>query len=195
MDMIRSMICNSILLEFLWTEALKTATHILNRVPSKSVPKMPFELWTGRAPSLRYFKIWGCPTEAKNFNPQTKKLDSRTISCYISRYLERSKGGSGKRSINLNEKLMDAPNQELSIYMENTTIAPSDEVVEIHVVDAPLHDENLNLPIIHQPLRRSERTRRPVIHDEFITYLNDDDYDLGKVDNPIFYKVAINGNQ
>jgi len=25
-------------------EALKTAAHILNRVPSKSVPKTPFEL-------------------------------------------------------------------------------------------------------------------------------------------------------
>ncbi|GJZ21613.1 putative RNA-directed DNA polymerase [Tanacetum coccineum] len=82
-DMVRSMICNSILPKFLWTEALKTTTHILNRVPSKFVPKMPFELWTGRAPSLRHFKIWGCPAEAKNFNPQTKKLDSRTISCYL----------------------------------------------------------------------------------------------------------------
>ncbi|GJT43830.1 retrovirus-related pol polyprotein from transposon TNT 1-94 [Tanacetum coccineum] len=87
-DMVRTMICNSILLEFLWTEALKTATHILNRVPSKSVLKMPFEFWTGRTPSLRYFKIWGCPTEAKNFNPQTKKLDSRTISCYFIGYPE-----------------------------------------------------------------------------------------------------------
>jgi hypothetical protein len=25
-------------------EALKTATHIINRVPSKSVPKTPYEL-------------------------------------------------------------------------------------------------------------------------------------------------------
>ncbi|KAK3023879.1 hypothetical protein RJ639_042895 [Escallonia herrerae] len=34
MDMVRSMICQSILPEFLWVEALKTAVHILNRVPS-----------------------------------------------------------------------------------------------------------------------------------------------------------------
>ncbi|GJR94388.1 retrovirus-related pol polyprotein from transposon TNT 1-94 [Tanacetum coccineum] len=79
--------------------------------------------------------------------------------------------------------------------MENTTIVPSDEVVEIHVVDAPLHDENPNPPIIHQPLRRSERTRRLVVRDEFITYLNEDDYDLGKVEDPIFYKDSINGNR
>ncbi|KAK2988306.1 hypothetical protein RJ640_011977 [Escallonia rubra] len=34
MDMVRSMICQSTLPEFLWVEALKTAVHILNRVPS-----------------------------------------------------------------------------------------------------------------------------------------------------------------
>ncbi|GJZ65420.1 putative RNA-directed DNA polymerase [Tanacetum coccineum] len=59
--------------------------------------------------------------------------------------------------------------------MENTTIVPSDEVVDIPVVDAPPHDEKSNSPIIQQLLRRSERTRRPVVHDEFITYLNEDE--------------------
>ncbi|GJZ83440.1 putative RNA-directed DNA polymerase [Tanacetum coccineum] len=57
-------------------------------------------------------------------------------------FLENGKiSGSGEKSIDLNEKLMDAPNQESSI-----------------------------------PL--SERTRIPIVHDEFITYLNEDDYDL-----------------
>jgi hypothetical protein len=41
MDMIRSMICNTILPECSWSEALKTATYVLNRVPSKSVPTTP----------------------------------------------------------------------------------------------------------------------------------------------------------
>ncbi|GKG01399.1 hypothetical protein Tco_0306104 [Tanacetum coccineum] len=82
--------------------------------------------------------------------------------------------GSGERSIDLNEKLMDAPNQELSIplYMDNSTAATSDEVVDIPVVDAPPHDENPIPLTVQQPLRRSERTRRPVVLDDFITYLN-----------------------
>ena len=46
-DMVRSMMSNSILPEFLWGEALKTTVHILNRVPSKVVPKTPYELWVG----------------------------------------------------------------------------------------------------------------------------------------------------
>ena len=76
----------------LWGEALKTAMYILNRVPSKAVPKTPFELWTGRKPSLRHIHIWGCPAEARIYNPHEKKLDSRTISGYFIGYPNKSKG-------------------------------------------------------------------------------------------------------
>jgi Integrase core domain len=41
MDMVRSNVCNTILLECLWFEALKTVTHVLNQVPNKSVPTTP----------------------------------------------------------------------------------------------------------------------------------------------------------
>ncbi|KAK3002003.1 hypothetical protein RJ639_020929 [Escallonia herrerae] len=92
MDMVRSMICQSTLPEFLWVEALKTAVHILNRVPSKSVPKTPFELWVQRKPSLEYFHVWGCLAEAKVYNPHTEKLDPKTISCHFIGYPESSKG-------------------------------------------------------------------------------------------------------
>jgi hypothetical protein len=73
-------------------EALKTAIHILNRVPSKSVHKTPYELWTGRAPSLAHLRVWGSPAEAKVFNPNIAKLDSKTVSCHFIGYLDRSKG-------------------------------------------------------------------------------------------------------
>ena len=33
--------------------------NILNRVPSKSVPKTPYELWTGRVPSLNTYVCGG----------------------------------------------------------------------------------------------------------------------------------------
>ena len=39
MDMVRSMISNSNFPLSLWSEALKTVVYILNRVPSKIVPK------------------------------------------------------------------------------------------------------------------------------------------------------------
>ena len=92
MEMVRSMISRTNLPGFLWGEALKIALYILNRVPTKAVPLTPFELWTGRKPSLNHFKVWGCPTEVKLYNPTLSKLDSRTTRCYFVSYSEHSKG-------------------------------------------------------------------------------------------------------
>jgi hypothetical protein len=73
-------------------EALKTAIHILNRVRSKSVPKTPYEMWTGRVLSVNHLRVWGSPAETKVFNPIIAKLDSKIVSCHFIGYLERSKG-------------------------------------------------------------------------------------------------------
>ena len=57
MEMVRSMLSNCKLPMSLWIYALKTATYILNRVPSKAVPMTPFELFKGRKPSLRHLRV------------------------------------------------------------------------------------------------------------------------------------------
>ena len=92
MEMVRSMINRTNLPGFLWGEALKTALYILNRVPTKAVPLTPFELWTGRKPSLNHLKVWECPAEVKLYNPTLSKLDSRTTRCYFVSYPDHSKG-------------------------------------------------------------------------------------------------------
>ena len=69
MDMVRSMSSNSKLPESLWTKALKMTMYILNRVPTKVVPKTPFELWKGWKLSLRHIRIWGCLFEVRVYNP------------------------------------------------------------------------------------------------------------------------------
>ena len=71
---------------------VKTDIHILNRVSRKSVPKTPYELWTGRVPSLNHLCVWGSPAEAKVFNPNIGKLDSKTVSCYFIGNPDKSKG-------------------------------------------------------------------------------------------------------
>jgi hypothetical protein len=73
-------------------EALKTVIHILYRVPSKSVSKMPYELWTGHKPSLNYIRVWSCSAEAKIFNPNAGKLEPKTVSYHFIGYPEKSKG-------------------------------------------------------------------------------------------------------
>jgi hypothetical protein len=47
MDMVRSMMSNTSLPTFLWGDALKTDVYILNRVPSKFVPKTPLNYGVG----------------------------------------------------------------------------------------------------------------------------------------------------
>ena len=71
-DMVRSMISHSSLPNSLWGKALKTAVYILNRVPSKAVNKTPYELWTGKKPSIRHLHVWGCPAEARPYRPNER---------------------------------------------------------------------------------------------------------------------------
>jgi transposase InsO family protein len=47
MDMVCSMLSNSMLPLRLWMEALKIIAHIINRVSSKSVHVTSYEFWTG----------------------------------------------------------------------------------------------------------------------------------------------------
>jgi hypothetical protein len=36
--------------------------------------------------------VWGCPAEAKLFNPSIGKLDPKTVSCHFIGYPDKSKG-------------------------------------------------------------------------------------------------------
>jgi len=40
-----------------WGYALETTNYILNLVPSKYVPLIPIELWTGHKPSLKHVRV------------------------------------------------------------------------------------------------------------------------------------------
>ena len=57
MDIVRSMLSNSSLPVSLWMYALKIVMYLLNKVPSKTVQKTPFELCAGRKPSLRHLHV------------------------------------------------------------------------------------------------------------------------------------------
>ncbi|GJX35766.1 retrotransposon protein, putative, ty1-copia subclass [Tanacetum coccineum] len=59
LDMVRSMMNLTTLPLSFWDYALKSATHILNMVPTKKVDKTPYELWYGKVLNLSYLKVWG----------------------------------------------------------------------------------------------------------------------------------------
>ncbi|KAH9724536.1 Integrase catalytic domain-containing protein [Citrus sinensis] len=91
LDMLRSMLSYSSLPISFWGLALETAVYLLNLVPSKSVPKTPIELWSGRKSSLRHVRIWGSPAHV--LKPKADKIDSRSEVCIFVGYPKGTSGG------------------------------------------------------------------------------------------------------
>ena len=91
MDMVRSMTSYSDLPNSFWGYALQTAAYILILEPSKLEPTTPTELWTGRKPSLKHIRLWGCPAHV--LKGKTNKLELRTEVCFLVGYPRGTKGG------------------------------------------------------------------------------------------------------
>ena len=66
---------------YFWDYALEIAAFTLNRVPSKSVEKTPYEIWTGKHPSLSFLKIWGYDAYVKRLT--ATKLEPRSDKCSV----------------------------------------------------------------------------------------------------------------
>ena len=139
----------------MWGEVLRTAAYILNQVPSKSVPKTPYELWSVKKPSLHYFHVWGCKAEVRPYNPQSKKLDPKTISGFFVGYCIGSRGS-----------IFYCPSHTTRIIESNRAVYFEDEVnvdpnfvtreipfgKEHVVIPFPTsHVPNVDVPIVQQP--------------------------------------------
>ena len=70
--------------------ALETATFMLNRVPTKSVEKTSFEIWTGKKPKLSFLRIQGCEAYVKRTT--FKKLKPKSDKCIFVGYPKRTLG-------------------------------------------------------------------------------------------------------
>lgn len=60
-----------------WGEAIAAAAYIQNRLPSRSVQKTPFELWTGHKPDVGNLKVFGCQAYVHIPDVKRSKLDSK----------------------------------------------------------------------------------------------------------------------
>ncbi|PRQ27363.1 putative RNA-directed DNA polymerase [Rosa chinensis] len=230
MNMVRCMMCTSGLPGMLWGEALKTANYLTNRTPSKAVSKTPFELWKNRKPSVLHTHVWGCKAEARPYNPQESKLDSKTVSAFFIGYPENSKGfkfycpthtsrviETNKAvfidEVNFTDKFEDFEFDELPEIESDVVDAPISEPIVVlsdfgtqpapvtqnhaqtDVVDAPLVQEPANAQPPPQPvLRRSQRDRRSALDAlaaDFQIYLQEADFDIGEINDPLTFKQAI----
>ncbi|KAH9657228.1 Integrase catalytic domain-containing protein [Citrus sinensis] len=190
---------------------------LLDMVPSKSVPKTPYELWSGKRPSLRHFHVWGCRVEVRPYNPQSRKLDPKTISGHFIGYCIGSRGSrfycpshttriiesdraiyfeddhnggiSEPRSLTLREECVVLPIPSFpTSAMGLPHIDDSSVDPELHHDIEPMIVEDNGTDV---PLRRSERIRRPTISDDYVVYLQEHDFDANSSSDPITFQEAI----
>ena len=173
--MVRSMMSMSELPISFWGYALETVVYLLNRVPTKSVPNTPYELWTGKKPSLNHLKKWGCPAHVRKSN--TDKLGLRSDRCLFIGYPKMST--IGFNFYNPSEQKVFVSRNDIFLeedYSLNESRAKVslDEQTDNQMVELNENNEEQVIvptkPSKIQENRRSKRTIRPSVR---LTLLNE----------------------
>jgi hypothetical protein len=62
-----------------WRDDVSTTVYILNKGQLRiNSNKTPYELWFGRAPSVKYFKVFGSKCCIKRLDKNLRKFDARS---------------------------------------------------------------------------------------------------------------------
>ncbi|KAL6322358.1 hypothetical protein AAG906_007911 [Vitis piasezkii] len=162
-------------------------------------------------PSLHHFHVWGCKVEVRPYNPQSKKLDPKTISGFFVGYCIGSRG-SRFYCPSHTTRIIES---DRDVYFEDEVNADPNFVSreipfgEEHVV-IPFptsHVPNMDDPIVQQPATNqgehgdqvesdlpvddTVRVRRPAISDDYMVYLQEHEYDGYDAFDPVTYQEAI----
>ncbi|KAJ9544299.1 hypothetical protein OSB04_024006 [Centaurea solstitialis] len=136
--------------------ALETTTHILNRAPTKSVEKTPYELWKGKKPKMSFLKIWGCEVYVKR--PTSEKLKPKSDKCFFVGYPKTTVGyyfynpEENKVFVARNGKFLEEKFLSSGNTKEDVDLQIVDEDNTVPTVEPKIQHEN--------DLRRSTRVRQ-----------------------------------
>lgn len=61
-----------------WAEAVWTSAYIHNVTPTKKKDKVPLEMWSGRRPSVKHLRVFGCKAFYRNDDVSKKKFEVRS---------------------------------------------------------------------------------------------------------------------
>ena len=76
-EMARALLHNKDVVRNLWREAVNTACHTVNRVYFRpGIKKTPYELWKGRKPNVKYFRIFASTCFILKDRENVGKFDS-----------------------------------------------------------------------------------------------------------------------
>jgi hypothetical protein len=126
------------------------------------VPKTPYELWTGREPSLNYLHVWGCPAEAKVFNPNIGKLDFKTVSCHFIGYPKKSKG----YHFYCPDRHTKFVETRHAVFLEEELIRRSMIAREINLEEKRVH---VPTPMVQEPFFMLSIVAAPTVQDIVVT--------------------------
>ncbi|KAJ9555363.1 LOW QUALITY PROTEIN: hypothetical protein OSB04_009977 [Centaurea solstitialis] len=201
LDMVRTMMCHSSLPISFWGHALETAAHILNRAPTKSVEKTPYELWKGKKPNISFLKIWGCEVYVKR--PTSEKLKPKSDKCFFVGYPKTTVGyyfynpEENKVFVARNGKFLEEKFLSLENTRKDVDLQIVDEESTTPVVEPEIQHNNVepqSEPIEEvqtQDLRRSSRVRQEP--DRYLGFLVSQD--SGDLNEPTSYGEAVSGSE
>ncbi|KAJ9545670.1 hypothetical protein OSB04_025377 [Centaurea solstitialis] len=201
LDMVRTMMCHSSLPVSFWGHALETAAHILNRAPTKSVEKTPYELWKGKKPNMSFLKIWGCEVYVKR--PTSEKLKPKSDKCFFVGYPKTTVGyyfynpEENKVFVARNGKFLEEKFLSLENTRKDVDLQIVDEENTTPVVEPEIQHNNVepqSEPIEEvqtQDLRRSSRVRQEP--DRYLGFLVSQD--SGDLNEPTSYGEAVSGSE
>ncbi|KAJ9547335.1 hypothetical protein OSB04_019878 [Centaurea solstitialis] len=201
LDMVRTMMCHSTLPMSFWGHALETAAHILNRAPTKSVEKTPYELWKGKKPNISFLKIWGCEVYVKR--PTSEKLKPKSDKCFFVGYPKTTVGyyfynpEENKVFVARNGKFLEEKFLGLENTRKDVDLQVVDEENTTPVVEPEIQHNNVepqSEPIEEvqtQGLRRSSRVRQEP--DRYLGFLVSQD--SGDLNEPTSYGEAMLGSE
>lgn len=176
-----------------WAEAVATAIYLYNRCPTKAVKdKTPFEAWFSRKPNLKYIRIFGCEVMEKIPSPKRKKWDPKAVKKLFIGYCDETKGyrlidpNTKKVTISrdvvflehkMSQKPVDntnATNAQEPMWMEDKEVKEQEESSEVSSTEDAdflgFETEEKENESQTEPVRRSDRTAKPISYPDFITY-------------------------
>lgn len=70
-----------------WAEVVATACYLINRSPTSAlVEKTPMEACSGKKPSLKHLRVFGCKAYAPVPSEKRSKLESNAVKCIFISY-------------------------------------------------------------------------------------------------------------
>lgn len=77
--MTRSMLKHMSISNYVWGEAVRHATYLINRVPTRAlVAQTPYEVFKSKKPNVEHLRVFGCIGYDITETPHLKKLDDRS---------------------------------------------------------------------------------------------------------------------